>query len=295
MPETFDVIVVGARCAGSPLAAMLARDGASVAVVDKATFPRDTLSTHNFQADALSFLDRLGVTEQLRATGAPYIKRVDSRADDFRWSMDWPLRPGDIGGIASIRRASCSIRYSHERAPSFAWNEVHRPARRRRPRGRRARGHRRPGDRSTRAAGCRHRLAQLDQSPGTGLAAIAEDQSSSISDRRHHMTTNGDGTALATRRSRRMLVRSRIRGRRAAAAVVGVVVFGVAAGVPAASARADLCPPKFERVDVTGAPDLAESDRNGNGFVCTKSPPAGGGTGRRLTVIDDDKHPATES
>mgnify|MGYP000732940701 CR=1 FL=1 len=72
LAQGFDVVVVGARCAGSPLAAMLSRQGVNVAVVERATFPRDTLSTHIFEADGLAFLDRLGVTDQLRATGAPF-------------------------------------------------------------------------------------------------------------------------------------------------------------------------------------------------------------------------------
>ena len=44
--NSFDVVIVGARCAGSPLAALLARQGVQVALVERATFPRDTLSTH---------------------------------------------------------------------------------------------------------------------------------------------------------------------------------------------------------------------------------------------------------
>lgn len=104
MTGNFDVVVVGARCAGSPLATLLARQGVKVALVERATFPRDTLSTHIFEADALAFLDRLGLTEQLRATGAPFISRIDTRAEDFRWSIEMPLRAGDVGGLASIRR-----------------------------------------------------------------------------------------------------------------------------------------------------------------------------------------------
>jgi flavin-dependent dehydrogenase len=42
----YDAIVVGARCAGSPTAMLLARRGYRVLVVDKATFPSDTISTH---------------------------------------------------------------------------------------------------------------------------------------------------------------------------------------------------------------------------------------------------------
>jgi flavin-dependent dehydrogenase len=41
-----DVIVVGARCAGSPTAMLLARQGYCVLLADRATFPSDTISTH---------------------------------------------------------------------------------------------------------------------------------------------------------------------------------------------------------------------------------------------------------
>ena len=46
MSERYDVIVVGARCGGSPTAMLLARKGYRVLLVDKATFPSDTMSTH---------------------------------------------------------------------------------------------------------------------------------------------------------------------------------------------------------------------------------------------------------
>jgi flavin-dependent dehydrogenase len=102
--QRFDVVVVGARCAGSPLAALLARRGLSVALVDRATFPRDTISTHIFESDGLSFLNRLGVIERLLATGAPFVERCDSRIEDVQWSADWPRLPDDPGGLMSIRR-----------------------------------------------------------------------------------------------------------------------------------------------------------------------------------------------
>jgi flavin-dependent dehydrogenase len=104
MAERFDVVVVGARCAGSPLATLLARQGLSVAVVERATFPRDILSTHIFQAQALAFLQRLGVAEKIRATGAPFLGRVDIRQEDFEYLAPIPQQPGDIGGVASVRR-----------------------------------------------------------------------------------------------------------------------------------------------------------------------------------------------
>jgi flavin-dependent dehydrogenase len=47
MPRNqYDAIVVGARCAGSPTAMLLARQGYRVLVVDRARFPSDTVSTH---------------------------------------------------------------------------------------------------------------------------------------------------------------------------------------------------------------------------------------------------------
>ena len=44
--KMYDAIVIGARCAGSPTAMLLARQGHRVLVVDRATFPSDTMSTH---------------------------------------------------------------------------------------------------------------------------------------------------------------------------------------------------------------------------------------------------------
>ncbi len=67
MDAAFDVVVGGARCAGSPLAALLAREGLSVAVVDRAEFPSDTLSTHIFQNEGVRVLERLGVLDEVLA------------------------------------------------------------------------------------------------------------------------------------------------------------------------------------------------------------------------------------
>jgi flavin-dependent dehydrogenase len=103
--DRYDVVIVGARCAGAPLAALLARVGARVAVLERASFPSDTLSSHLFEADALAFLDRLGLIEPLRATGAPLVGWTDMRVEDLRLSMALPLQTGDVGGMASVRRS----------------------------------------------------------------------------------------------------------------------------------------------------------------------------------------------
>ncbi len=102
--EHFDVIVVGARCAGSPLATLLARAGLKVVVVEQATFPTDTLSSHLMEADGIAFLRRLGVLEPVEKTGVRFMKEVDLRLNDLRIVTRFPLRFDDLGGAAFLRR-----------------------------------------------------------------------------------------------------------------------------------------------------------------------------------------------
>ena len=71
MAKKYDVIVVGARCAGSPTAMLLARQGHDVLVVDRATFPSDTLSTHIVHPPGVAALQRWGILDRLVATGCP--------------------------------------------------------------------------------------------------------------------------------------------------------------------------------------------------------------------------------
>jgi 2-polyprenyl-6-methoxyphenol hydroxylase-like FAD-dependent oxidoreductase len=71
MDNDYDVIVVGARCAGSPTAMLLARRGHRVLVLDRATFPSDTLSTHVITPVGVAALDRWGLLDQVVATGCP--------------------------------------------------------------------------------------------------------------------------------------------------------------------------------------------------------------------------------
>jgi 2-polyprenyl-6-methoxyphenol hydroxylase-like FAD-dependent oxidoreductase len=73
MSANYDAIIVGARCAGSPLAMLLARNGYRVLVVDRATFPSDTISTHVVQPLAVAALRRWGLLDRLVATGCPPI------------------------------------------------------------------------------------------------------------------------------------------------------------------------------------------------------------------------------
>ena len=85
--EHFDVIVVGARCAGSPLALMLARAGLDVCLVDRARFPSDTPSTHGIQPTGVCVLRRLGLGERLAGVAAA-IDRGKVAFDDVRFDID---------------------------------------------------------------------------------------------------------------------------------------------------------------------------------------------------------------
>jgi len=87
MAESFDVVVVGARCAGAPLATFLARAGMRVCVVDRARLPQDTPSTHGIQPTGVKVLDELGVMPSLLEVVRP-IERATVAFDDTRIEFD---------------------------------------------------------------------------------------------------------------------------------------------------------------------------------------------------------------
>lgn len=76
----YDAIVVGARCAGSATAMLLARKGCRVLVVDRATFPSDTISTHLIHPPGVACLNRWGLKEAVARTGCPPI-------DNYRFDL----------------------------------------------------------------------------------------------------------------------------------------------------------------------------------------------------------------
>jgi flavin-dependent dehydrogenase len=78
-PERFDTIVVGARCAGAPLAIHLARAGQKVLLLDAAKLPSDhPLSTHFVPPIGVEWLDDLGVGDEVRRLSPPSrVMRMD--------------------------------------------------------------------------------------------------------------------------------------------------------------------------------------------------------------------------
>jgi flavin-dependent dehydrogenase len=75
-----DVVVVGARVAGSATAMLLARLGHDVAVVDQASFPSDTISTHSIARSGVVQLHRWGLLEEVLDSGAPAIRQATFNA-----------------------------------------------------------------------------------------------------------------------------------------------------------------------------------------------------------------------
>lgn len=94
--RTFDAIVVGARCAGSPVAMLLARAGHRVLVVDRATFPSDIVSTHLLHPPAIAALRRWGLLDRVVASGCPPIDRYSFDFGPF--TIAGTPRPATGGG-----------------------------------------------------------------------------------------------------------------------------------------------------------------------------------------------------
>lgn len=83
--KSFDVIVVGARVAGSTAAILLARNGRRVLLVDKDAFPSDRLSTHIVLGGGARVLARMGVIEMLERAGGVRYDSVRTIGPEFEY------------------------------------------------------------------------------------------------------------------------------------------------------------------------------------------------------------------
>jgi flavin-dependent dehydrogenase len=92
----YDVIIAGARVAGSPAAMLLARKGYRVLVVDKATFPSDAVGNNLVKPPAIASLKRWGLLDKVIASGCPPVRRVRYTFGDKRFIAF----PPPIEGIA---------------------------------------------------------------------------------------------------------------------------------------------------------------------------------------------------
>jgi 2-polyprenyl-6-methoxyphenol hydroxylase-like FAD-dependent oxidoreductase len=93
-PEHVDVVIVGARCAGSAAAVHFARHGRRVVVLDKARFPSDTLSTHAMMIDGVAELARMGALEKILSLNPTRTRFLTVASADVMVREQWPSLDG---------------------------------------------------------------------------------------------------------------------------------------------------------------------------------------------------------
>jgi flavin-dependent dehydrogenase len=101
----YDAIIVGARCAGAPVALLLARKGYKVLLLDRTTFPSDmAFSNHFVHQTGSARLKRWGLLDKLAATGCPPITEDHWDYGAFVLSGSPPPADGGVTTAFAPRR-----------------------------------------------------------------------------------------------------------------------------------------------------------------------------------------------
>lgn len=95
-----DVAVVGGGLAGSTVAALLARAGRDVVVIEKESFPRDKLCGEFLSWDADPILDLLGLEEPIGNSESPRIDRCRFYSEDRTFEFDLPSSARGVSRLA---------------------------------------------------------------------------------------------------------------------------------------------------------------------------------------------------
>jgi 2-polyprenyl-6-methoxyphenol hydroxylase-like FAD-dependent oxidoreductase len=99
----FDVLVVGARCAGAATAMLMARRGLKVLAIDRNGYGTDTISTHALMRGGVLQLHRWGLLPRLQEMATPAV-----RATTFHYGTEAitvPIRPADgVDALYAPRR-----------------------------------------------------------------------------------------------------------------------------------------------------------------------------------------------
>jgi 2-polyprenyl-6-methoxyphenol hydroxylase-like FAD-dependent oxidoreductase len=94
----YDVVVVGARCAGAATAMLLARDGVRVALVDRAPAGSDTLSTHALMRAGVIQLQQWRLLDRVIAAGTPAVRQTVFRYGEATTTVT--LKP--VAGVDAL-------------------------------------------------------------------------------------------------------------------------------------------------------------------------------------------------
>src|SRR5258708_14680505 len=92
--STFDALIIGGGPGGATSALLLAKAGWSVALVEKATFPRGKVCGEFLSATNFPLLTHLGVAESFLALAGPEVRQVGRFSGDHAVTADMP-RPRD--------------------------------------------------------------------------------------------------------------------------------------------------------------------------------------------------------
>lgn len=124
-----DVVIVGARCAGSTAAAELARRGRDVVVLDRARFPSDTLSTHVLFGGGIDELRHSGAFDKIAAQDPSFMRDLEIVFDgeisvkerwnacgngeaDYVWCIPRPIQ--DAALVETAREHGADVREGWE-------------------------------------------------------------------------------------------------------------------------------------------------------------------------------------
>jgi 2-polyprenyl-6-methoxyphenol hydroxylase-like FAD-dependent oxidoreductase len=132
--QSYDAVVVGARCAGAATAMLLARMGSRVLLIERDPNPGDTLSTHALMRPAVTLLDEWGLLPSIVASGTPAVRQA--RFDYGDETVEVPIAPlGRAEGLYAPRRTVLDgvLRAAAEEAgaeyrPGTAFTDVMRDA-----------------------------------------------------------------------------------------------------------------------------------------------------------------------
>jgi len=132
--ENVDVLIAGARCAGTATAIGFARTGRSVLAVDRSRFPSDTLSTHvNFpsavaEIQAIGALDRVLAHDPPRCThgmiaaeGVTCLQRF-ATVEGIDFGICLPRPELDLALVETAREAGAEIR-EHTSLEEILWTD----------------------------------------------------------------------------------------------------------------------------------------------------------------------------
>ena len=99
----YDAVIVGARCAGSATALLLARAGLKVLVVDRQEYGSDANSTHALMRGGVLQLARWGLLDALLRSNAPFIRTTTFHYGDETITI--PIKPDErAAGLLAPRR-----------------------------------------------------------------------------------------------------------------------------------------------------------------------------------------------